>query len=244
MRRKMIYAVIGMIGIGRICQAQSHAADSRPVLDVDDSVLQKEYHIAPTPIGWMGALQHERSDVRAFAALRLAAVGYKEAVPSILAAMATEPVPGTRVSLATAAARLGASDGVAALERMCQDPSWDPSLRVTAAYAALDAVGAEGCAGSVLEVLRARRDDQAAVQALHLVSRFKRLTPAQVAETRSLLVASLASESAAIRTGASYALRETGGTWAADQLRNAIKVEADDTVRRIMSADLAHVEAK
>lgn len=243
--QKIIYAVVSIAcGMASTCQAQSHAADSRPVPDVDDSVLQKEYHIAPTASGWMGALQHERSDVRAFAALRLAATGSKEAVPSILAAMATEPVAGTRMSLAAAAAKLGSGEGVASLERMCRDPSWSPSLRMTAAYTMLGVVGVEGCLGEVLEVLRDRPEDQATVQALNLVPRFQHLTAAQVTQTRSLLAASLASESAAIRTGASYALGQTGGAWAADQLRSAIKVEADDTVRRIMAADLAHVEAK
>jgi HEAT repeat protein len=243
-RQKVIYTLIGITwGAVSLCPAQSRVTDGKPVSDMDDHTMQEKYHIAPTMEAWMGALQHADPTVRTFAAWRLAESGYTAAVPSILAAIATDPVPGDRISFAAAAAKLGAEGGVAALEGMCRDPNWSPGLRMSAAETMLMA-GGEGCLGEVIEVLRSRKDDQATVQALYMITRFHHATPAQVTETRAALAACLGSESPGVRTGASYALRQAGATWAVELLRTAVEAERDDSVRRILATDLAHIEGK
>jgi hypothetical protein len=175
-RRTLICVLIGIAcGAASLWPAQSREVEGNPVPDMDDHTLWAKYHIPPTTDAWMGALRHERAEVRVLAAMRLASVGYKEAVPSILAAMSSDPLPGARVNQAAAAARLGSQDGVAALERMCQNSGWSPGMRMMAAYTAL-IVGSEGCLGEVLDVLRSREDDPATSQALHLITRFRHLT--------------------------------------------------------------------
>ena len=82
-------------------------ANSRAVVDLDDRTLQEKYHIPPTTPGFLTALHHERSDVRSFAALRLAVEGQRDAIPAILAALSAETFPGAKISIATAAAELG-----------------------------------------------------------------------------------------------------------------------------------------
>jgi hypothetical protein len=113
MKRKLFYVVFGfMLGV-TISPAQ--VIDGVPVWDTP---LQ-DHHIAFTKDALLAALHLPDSGVRSAAAQSLAAQGEKDAVGSILEALATETFPGARIHLASAAVKLGADEGVVALKSMC-----------------------------------------------------------------------------------------------------------------------------
>ena len=108
-----------------------------PVPDMDERTLQEKYHIAPTEEGLIGALQHQLPVVRDFAAMRLAESGDKAMIRPILAALAEENLEGSKIILATAAAKLGAAEGFDALKNMCDDRISSPVPRMSAAQSLL-----------------------------------------------------------------------------------------------------------
>ena len=93
-------------------------------------------------------------------------------------------------------------------------------------------------------MLRSSKDEQATAFALHLIPRFKHVPPDDAAEIRNILARCSKSQSMLLRIGASYALRQIGGPWAVEQLRNAVAVEPDAITRRILAADLAFIEGR
>jgi HEAT repeat protein len=210
---------------------------------MDERLLQEKYHIAPTKEGLISAVRHPNADLRSFAALKLAADRQKDVIPALLDALASEAFPGTRVNLASAAAKLGSEDGVVALEGMCQQSAWSPVLRMIAARAMLD-VGREECLDGVLTVLRSPTDVQDSVFGLNLLPRFHHLSPAQLGDVRSLIAASLKSPFAPVRMEASYALNELGGAWATEELQGALAVEQEEAVSNFMAATLKSMQAK
>jgi len=217
--------------------AQVHSYDGQHVSDMDERTLQEKYHIPLTKDGFLAALHHPLPEVRTFAADELAARGEKDAIPAILAAMAIEPVPGGQVELALAAARLGSDDGVSALKSRCQNRNWPPGLRMTAAGAMLN-LGRNDCLGDVLDVLRSAEasqsaeENQAVQQALSLIPRFKSVTPDELREFRSIVpVFLLRSSFPWVRATACFTVRLMGGSWAVEQLRNALAVEPEEYVR-------------
>ena len=195
----MCFASVG------ICQSQSGTTNSRVQPDADDRLLAERYHIAPTKEGLMGALEYPAPEVREYAAIRLAEMGSKEAVPAILSVLSREELPGARIIIASAAFQLGAQEGLAALTAMCQNANWSPVFRMLAATQMMNQ-GREECLVDVLSVLRSGEDHEGTVLALNLIPRFKQLSAANAAEARNLLSQSIASRSPAIRQQTSYAL--------------------------------------
>ena len=217
--------------------------DGTPVPDMTDQILQEKYHIAPSKEGFLQALQHESSDVRSFAAIRLAAGGNKDAVPPILAALTVETVSGARIILATAVAQLGADEGMDALKTMCGDPKWSPTLRIAAAQSMLGNLGREDCLAEVVGVLREPGDDVQAVGiALSLLPRFKRVPPGQMEDIRHLSASYLKSPTPALRVAASHYIAKARDASAASELRVALRIEYDETVRRAVAADLSTID--
>jgi HEAT repeat protein len=237
---KPLYLVLGFV-LGGIAQAQVSVIDSTPVPDMTERVLQDKYHIAPTKAGLLGALRHERSEVRSFAAMKLAADGQTDAIPSILAALTAETLEGVKITLATAAAQLGAEDGTNALKNMCEDQSWAPTLRMIAAQSMMNNLNGEACLTGVLGVLRSPGDNQAAVIGLSLLPRFKHVSAMDLQEVRDIGGRYLKNEAPELRIAASHVLREVGDSLAASQLRAALATESDDRVRRLMATDLSSI---
>ncbi len=239
MRRKLFHVVFGFVLGATIIPAQEGAINGNPVVDTP---LQ-DHHIALTKDALLTALRNPVPGVRSAAALVLAAHGEKDAVPSILEALATETFQGTRISLASAAAELGADDGIAALRSMCGNTSWSAGLRMSAAWAMI-LRGREDCLGNVLDVIRFHDDSQAVVAALNFLPRFKHVPAQEMQEIRNLVRMSLRSGTPWVRREASSALRQWGDAAALEELRSALAVESDDTVRAVVAGDLKSLEEK
>lgn len=240
--------------------AQTSAVDGIPVPDMDERTLEQKYHITPNKEGLLGALRHERGEVRSFAALKLANDGHKDAIPSILAALAVEPVEGVKIILAIEAGRLGAEDGMKALKSMCEDQNWSPGLRMIAAQGTLGFFGGEaapssqtalqGCLASAWDVLRSPWDNppgdhQAALMAMNLVVRFRQIRPMQVQEIKDIGAMYLREAAPDLRMAASHLIREMAGdAWAVAQLRAALDVEPEEAVRGYIATELAAIRVQ
>jgi HEAT repeat protein len=250
MKRKLFYVVFGFMLGATVSPAQeSVTKENREVRafniegnPVWETPLQ-DNHIAFTTEALLAALRHPVSGVRSAAAHELAARMGKDAVPSILSALAAETFPGTRIQLACAASKLGAEEGVAALKSMCGDPSWSAVLRMSAAWAMLVA-GREDCLGNVMDVVRVHDDIQATNQALNLFTWFKHVPAREMQEVRNLVRMSLRSDNVLIKRQASYVLRQWADSPALEDLQSAIAGERDEAVREAMIKDLKALEEK
>jgi HEAT repeat protein len=240
MKKETVYLIGSVVLMAHVGQVR--AFSSTPTPDMTDQLLQEKYHIAPSKEGFLQALQHESPDVRSFAAIRLAAAGQKDAVQPILAALTLETVVGNKIILATAAAQLGADEGVNALKTMCGDQKWSPGLRMTAAQSMIGNLGREDCLPEIVGVLGSSGDDiQAVVVALNLLPRFKQVSAGEMEDIRRISAAYLKSPTAAIRMAASQYIAKVGDLWAASQLKAALQIESDEAIRRIMAAGLSTI---
>jgi hypothetical protein len=235
---------LGLIACAAQAQTPTRSGGQPDWPDVNERILQEKYHIAPTKEGLLIALSHTESDVRAFAALKLANGGDHDALPAILAALAAETFPGTRISMALAAAQLGSVDGVSALRDMCGDQTWQGSLRMSAASSMVQILGREDCRGEVLKVLRLENESQALVGALFLLPHFKHLTAPELRELETTLPVLLKRDDVPIRLLVGLALRQIGGGFGVQTLRAAIPLERDENVRKLLTDDLKELEAK
>ncbi len=236
MNMKWLYFVTGCVGLAAYT---GQATAGPPVPDLDERTLQEQYHIAPTEEGLLGALQHQQSVVRNFAATKLADDGDKAAIRPILDALAVEMVDGVKINMATAAARLGAPEGFTALKSMCEDLSWSPALRMDAAQSMVLGLRRQECLSDILDVLQSAPDDiQAVSTALNLLPRFKQISPSQLDELRDLSAGYLKSGQPALRITAGLCIRNLGGPWAISQLRGALDAERDEAVRSSIAKDL------
>jgi len=230
-------------------QAQVQTSEGPPVPDMDEQTLQEKYHIPPTRDGLLGALHHPEGSVRSLAAGFLATAGEKDAVPAILAAMAVEPIPGVQVLMASAAARLGSEDGVKALKIGCEAKRWSPGLRINAALVMVN-LGRNDCLPDVLSLLRSleanqsAEDNQAALQGLYLIPRFKAVSPDELGEIKHIVPVFLRSGFAPTRAAACFALRQMHASWATEDLRNALAVEPEEYVRDAIEKALASIGSK
>src|SRR5580704_8053631 len=176
MMKAGLYLVIGCVGL-----TEQTLQVNRQTPDMDERTLQEKYHIALTEEGFIGALQHQDSAVRTFAAMRLAYDGDKAAVRPILDALKVEKIDGDRIILATAAAQLGSDEGLNTLKSMCEERSWSPTVRMIAAQSMILDLGRQECLFDIVEVLRsadASPDDySAAIIALNVLAfnRFKQM---------------------------------------------------------------------
>jgi HEAT repeat protein len=253
MKTQSLYLLFGCAVAVIAHAAQTSAVNGKPVPDMDERVLQERYHIVPNKEGLLGALRHERGDVRSFAALKLAADGHKDAIPPILAALTVETREGVKITLAIAAAQLGAEDGMKALKSMCEDPSWSPGMRMIAAQGMIGFFGGEaapsaqtalqGCLTSAWSVLRSPPgDNQAAVMAMNLVARIRQIPPTPLQEIRDIGAMYLRDQAPELRMAASRFIREMAGdSWAVSQLRAALDVEREEAIRRVIARDLAAI---
>lgn len=238
MNRYWLYLVIGCAGL----TAQTGQALRVLPPDMDERTLQEKYHIASTKEGLIGALRHQSSEVRSFAASKLADDGDKNAITPILDALAAETLEGNKIVLAASAARLGASEGFDALEGMCDDGSWSPTTRMVAAQTMVQVVRRRGCLSGILDVLGSAPDDhQAAQMGLNLLPSFKQAPPGQLAQMRDLSAGYLKSEAPQLRIVAGQCVRDLGGPWAISQLRTALDAERNQTVRNSLAKDLVSV---
>jgi HEAT repeat protein len=244
MKTKTMYLLLGCV-VGAIAHAAPmRAIDGTPMPDMNERILQEKYHIASTKDGLVAALGHPSSDVRSFAALKLAIDGQKDTTPAILSALAVEALQGVQINLALAAAQLGAEGGTLALRGMCENVSWSGGLKMAAAQAMLS-LNREDCLADVLGVLRSAADDQQAVtQALNLLPRFKHVPDQDLQEMKDLIAMHLKSNSLAARIAAVHTIKEIGDGSAVEQLRGALAVELDDTARRVILADLEALAPK
>lgn len=239
MSKKWLYLVIGCVGLA----AQTgKAIAGPPVPDMDERTLQEKYHIAPTEEGLIGALQHQELVVRSFAAIKLANDGEKAAIRPIMDALAAETVDRVKVVQATSAARLGAPEGFNALKNMCEDRSWSPWMRMTAAQSMVNIAGRQECLSDIIGALRSAPDDfDVVVAALNLFPKFKQIPPSQLDEIRNLSAMYLKSQYAGLRMLASQCVSDLGGPWAISQLRAALDAERDEAVRNSIAKDLFSV---
>lgn len=241
MTKTWLYLAIGCAGL-TAQTAQINRYNGPPKPDMDEQTLQQKYNIAPTEEGLIGALQHKESLVRTFAAIDLANKGDKAAIRPILDALAAETVDRVKVVQATSAARLGAAEGFGALKNMCEDQSWSPRMRMTAATSMVNIAGRQECLSDVIDVLRAAPDDHdTPIEALHLLPKFKQILANRLDEVRDLSASYLNSRDLGIRIAAGQCVRDLGGPWAISRLRAAIDAEQNEAVRNLLAKDLVSV---
>jgi hypothetical protein len=239
MNKKWLYLMAGCVGLaaqtGKVI-----AGVPRP--DLDERTLQEKYHIASTEEGLIGALQHQEPVVRSFAAMKLGDDGDKAAIRPIMDALAAEMVDHVKIIQATSAARLGSAEGFNALMSMCEDRSWSPGMRVTAAQNMVNFLGRQECLPDIIDALRSAPDDHdSIVGALSLFPRFKQLPPSQLDEIRDLSAMYLKSQDSSFRILASQCVRHLGGPWAISELRAALDAERDENVRKVIAHELVSV---
>jgi HEAT repeat protein len=249
MRRKTFWLVFAGVLVASLHTSHVYASDGPPKMDVDEQMLVEKYHIPATREGFLTALHHSSQDVRVFGAIKLAAEGDKDAIPAILEAVTTEPVPSTKSTLAYAAAMLGSEGGLNALTGMCHDPTLQRSFRMMAAQD-MEYLGHDECVTDVLDCLRSAENNHSdddisdLTQALYLIPWFKHLTPEQLKVLRPLAAEALRNHVPIVRAIAAYAFQKLGDPWAAEPLRIALAVESDDNARRAMQSALNAIEAK
>jgi HEAT repeat protein len=213
-------------------------------LGLTERMLQDKYHIAPTKEGLLIALRHPEDGVRSFAALDLAKRGLHDALPMILEALAAETFPGTRISMATAAAQLGAAEGVSALKGMCADPAWSGILRMVVSQTMLHILSREDCRAEVLNVLRPESDTQTLLMALHQLPHFKGLTASEVRPLEMALRLLMKRDDVQIRLAVGQVLSLIGGGFGIQILRDAIPLEREEVFQKQLAADLKVLEGK
>jgi HEAT repeat protein len=91
------------------------------------------HHIALANPALVEALRNPDKEVRGLAAWQLAETKDKDSLPQILQAVQSEKDARAIVNLASAAAHLGSSEGIAALEAVCHDSSVPDLVRSDAA---------------------------------------------------------------------------------------------------------------
>lgn len=240
MNKKLLFLVVGCVGLAAQTPQASFHAGGPPEQVFDERALQEKFHIAPTEEGLIGALQHRELVVRRFAASWLGRNGDKAAIRPILAALAAETDESDKIILATAAAHLGAAEGFDALKGMCDDRSSSPVLRMSAAQSMLLDLGRQECLSAMLEVLWAPTDyHYADWMALGLLSQLKQVPPSQLDEIRSLSTLYLKNPASDVRMAASHLIRVFGGPWAVSQLQAAQDAEQEENVRTYIAKELS-----
>jgi hypothetical protein len=243
MNKTLLLLAIGSVGLAAQTPQASFHAGGPPEQVFDERTLQEKYHIAPTEEGLIGALQHQLPVVRDFAAMRLAESGDKAMIRPILAALAEENLEGSKIILATAAAKLGAAEGFDALKNMCDDRISSPVPRMSAAQSLLLNLGRQECLSDMLEVLWSPTDHHGAdFMALNLLSQLKQMPPSQLEEIRNLSTVYLKSPASELRMAASHLIRVLGGPWAVSQLQAALDAEHEENVRTYIAKELSSLQ--
>ena len=69
--------------------------------------------------------------------------------------------------------------------------------------------------------------------------RWLNVEPSKLDEAKTIAATYLRSSILYLRMAASHLMREIGGAWAASQLREALEIESDEAVRKVMANDLS-----
>jgi len=190
----------------------------------------KRHGIVLTREALVSALRNPDAEVRELAAQVLAEDGEKEAIPSIVEALAAETVPANRVNIAFFLAQLGEETGSTALKRICDDFAISAWIRMLAAVN-MRALHDDYCLASVVDVLQSSDDRGARMQALTLVTDFERPSEENAQKLLSLAVKALADKEAGVRMIASDTLGRLGNVAAIPALQTALANEDVDGCR-------------
>jgi HEAT repeat protein len=191
----------------------------------------------------VSALRSPDAEVRELAAQVLAEDHEKDAIPSIVEALAAETVPANRVNIAFFLAQLGEEIGRTTLKRACDDFTISAWVRMLAAVN-MRALHDDYCLASVVDVLQSWDDPGARKQALSLVPDFERPSEQNAQNLFSLVVKALADQTPGVRTTASNTLGRLGNVAAIPALQSALANEHDEGCRFEMQMDLQQLQNK
>jgi HEAT repeat protein len=211
----------------------------KPLADV----LQ-QHHIATTKTALMDALRNREPEVRWIAAQKLAEDNVKEAIPSIRDALRRDrQLPESEINIAAALAELGAPDGFAKLNAMCDDATLAPNLRIASAKYLVN-LGKSGCLDSTLAILKTQTSDDIGIDALQLLPRLAGKSEAERHRVATTVVEFLLDKSPSMRLNAAIALADIGDASIVPDLKGAIAKEKEDAIRSQMQATLRKLEGR
>ena len=195
------------------------------------------HHIELIKPALIEALRNPDGEVRGLAAWQLLEMKAEDSLPQILQAVRDERDGATKVSLASAAAYLGAKEGTTALEGICHDSSEHDWVRTDAARHLFD-LGDRACLPDLWKLMESGNVSYTRVAAISLVSQLHDRTASESAQVERSTLEALDDSNAYLRGYAAVMLGNLRDTTAIPYLRMAIQVEKEDTIKSQMETSL------
>lgn len=238
----VIVAIVLGLTLSASVQAQLSASSENGRLPTLTDRL-KQYGIASTPSALSVALRSSEADVRELAALKLAEDNVKDAIPSIEQALNVENNGDTKINIAFALGQLEDRRGIDTLTTSCNNSSLNVGSRIRAARYLLH-LHDESCLSAVVNIVQSQAGSEPdyRTEALSLLPSFGRVSDADSKRIVMIVAASLADPTPAVRISASDALVRLGKVDAIPALRNAIKVEQEESVLLQLNAALQSLQ--
>jgi len=237
-----IVAIVLGLALSAPVQAQLSASSENGRLPTLTERL-KQYGVASTPSALSLALRSSEAEVRGLAANKLAEDKVKDAIPSIEQALDVENDEGTKINIAFALAQLDDRRGTDTLRTSCKNTSLNAGSRLRAARYLLR-LNDESCLSAVVKIVQSQSASESdyRAEAISLSADFDRVSKADSKRIGMIVAASLADPEPGVRISASDALVRLGKADAIPALRNAIKVEREESVLLQLNAALQSLQ--
>lgn len=240
----MLQSVLSRISIFAVLLGGSELAAQQGQLPSVGDLLKQHHNIQLTQSALVEALKNENPQVRYLASQKLAEDKATEAVPAIIQALASERVPWTRMNIGFALAEMGEESGFDALENDCRNRDSGAGVRTQSAEYMLDLNRQSTvCKDALLDVLQTGSNGYR-MKAASILPRFHDLSAEDSEKVFSGLVNALRDANASLRIEAGRALVEVGDRRASAELKKALVVEQEETVRLQIEEDLKILREK
>jgi HEAT repeat protein len=188
------------------------------------------HHIALANPALVEALRNPDKEVRGLAAWQLAETKDKDSLPQILQAVQSEKDARAIVNLASAAAHLGSSEGIAALEAVCHDSSVPDLVRSDAARHLFDQNN-RACLPDLWKMMEPGAAPDSRISAISLVSQLQDKTAYETEQVVRFTIYALNDPEIRLRLFAAPTLATMKAKSAIPYLETAIRREREDVVR-------------
>jgi HEAT repeat protein len=187
------------------------------------------YHIELTEAALIAALQNPDGEVRSLAAAQLAVTDDRPALKAILDALEVENDIQVQVNLAGTATWLGSQRALDRLQRLCQNLNVPATARLDAArYVSNKELST--CYPVVEQIAQTDHDASIRVLAIEAAMTYR----GQSEKAQALAVSALSDSDPMVRIAAVEALRFLHATGAIAELRHALEIDVDETVREYL----------
>jgi HEAT repeat protein len=194
-------------------------------------------HIGLTKSDLTEALRNPDIEVRGLAAAQLAETKEKDCLPQILEALQVERDPQAKVNLASAAAQLGAREGMSVLEEICHSPS-EPGWARTNAGRYLSSKGNRACMDDLWSLMQPGMEASNRIASIGIVSQMRDLTAQEKDRVLHLTIEALQDQDMQLRIVAASTLKDLNNTAAVPFLQIAIQAEKEEPIRSAMQSAL------